>query len=65
MMNIYEYFAEVETWEEEADLWEAIENDDNFDLKVWAEEHGVDLEAIDQRTGETYLTLWSWDQCGE
>jgi hypothetical protein len=65
MMTIREYFADEEMWEEEAELYTAMEEDWDFDLEGWAEEHGVDLEAIDERTGETVLTLWCWDMCGD
>ena len=64
MMTIREYFT-IERLEEESDLWETLETDEDFDFYVWADEHGVDLDAIDERTGERVVTLWSWDMCGE
>ena len=69
MMTIREYFETIEDlgarWEEEGALWETLETDEDFDFYVWADEHGVDLDAIDERTGERVVTLWSWDMCGE
>ena len=64
MMTIREYFT-IERLEEESDLWETLETDEDFDFEEWAEEHDVDLDAIDERTGERVVTLWSWDMCGE
>jgi hypothetical protein len=52
-------------WGEEVDLWETLETDEEFDLCDWASARGVDLDAIDEATGERVLTLWSWDMCGE
>ena len=65
MMTIREYFADETMWGEEADLWEILETDEDFDLREWAAEREVDLDAIDEITGERVLTLWSWDMCGE
>lgn len=69
MLTIREYFETIEDlgarWEEEGALWEALETDEDFDFYAWADEHDVDLEAIDERTGEYVVTLWSWDMCGE
>jgi hypothetical protein len=72
-MTIREYFYNPAMTEEEflnkmteeIELWEAIENDDDFDLDEWARTHGVSLDAIDEKTGETIFTLWAWDMCGE
>jgi hypothetical protein len=67
-MTIREYFETIEDletrWAEEGALWDAMQDLD-FDLDGWAETHGVDLEATDERLGEYVLTLWSWDMCGE
>ena len=65
MMTIREYFADETMWGEEVDLWETLETDEEFDLCDWASARGVDLDAIDEATGERVLTLWSWDMCGE
>ena len=65
MMTIREYFADEAMWGEEVDLWETLEADEEFDLREWAAEREVDLDAIDEATGERVLTLWSWDMCGE
>lgn len=72
-MTIREYFNNSTMTEEEflnkmteeVELWDAIENDEDFDLDEWAQTHGVDLDAIDEKTGETVYTLWAWDMCGE
>lgn len=72
-MTIREYFYNstmteeecLERMAEENELWDAIENDEDFDLDEWARSHGVDLTIIDTKTGETVLTLWAWDMCGE
>ena len=64
MMNIREYFYSADGTEE-VDLWNALENDEDFDLEAWATAHNVDLEAVDARTGEKFITLWTWDMCGD
>lgn len=72
-MTIREYFYNSTMTEEdflrriaeEDELWDAIENDEDFDLEEWAQAHGVDLTIVDEKTGETVLTLWQWDMCGE
>lgn len=72
-MTIREYFYNSTMTEEdflnsiaeEDKLWDAIENDEGFDLNEWARSHGVDLTIVDEKTGETILTLWQWDMCGE
>lgn len=70
MMTIREYFATIEDlevrWDEEGALWDAIEDDDDFDLDAWAAAHDVDLDAMDARlTDTTVFQLWCWDMCGE
>ena len=71
MMNINEYWrnkmvntnteAEFDAvCDEEQALYEAWQNDE-IDLEAWAAEHGVDLEAIEPRTGVSELTHWAWD----
>ena len=64
MMTIREYFEMEERWEEEMELWKMVESED-VDLKEWCEEHDVDYDAIDETMGETVITLWAWDMCGE
>jgi hypothetical protein len=72
-MTIREYFNNPAMTEEEflnkmteeVELWDAIENDEDFDLDEWAQVHDVDLDAIDEKTGETVYALWAWDMCGE
>ena len=67
-MTIREYFNNsamteeefLDKMTEEVELWDAIENDEDFDLGEWARAHGVDLDAIDEKTGETVYTLWVW-----
>lgn len=67
-MTIREYFETIENletrWAEEGELWDAMQDFD-FDLDAWADAHGVDLDAMDARIGETVLTLWCWDMCGD
>ena len=73
MTNIREYFYSPTMTEEEflnklteeVELWETLEADETFDFEAWAEAHGVDLEAVDETTGEQVVTLWSWDMCGD
>lgn len=67
MISIRDYFADEARWEEEVELWETMENDvdDEFDLTAWAAERGIDLTIRDERLGETVLTLWTWDMCGD
>lgn len=72
MMNINEYWrnrvAGTSNNEEEFDaicaeeeaLYEAWQNDE-IDLEAWAAEHGVDLEAVNSRTGNSELMHWAWD----
>ena len=64
MMTIYEYFADA-LWEEEVELWAMCEGEEDFDLRAWCLEHGVDPDAVDAHTGELVLTLWAWDMCGD
>jgi hypothetical protein len=72
-MTIREYFNNTAMTEEEflnkmteeVELWDAIENDEDFDLEGWAQAHDVDLTAIEEKTGETFYTLWVWDMCGD
>ena len=64
MMNIREYFYSVDDTEE-VDVWNALENDEDFDFEAWAAARNVDLEAVDLRTGEKFTTLWTWDMCGD
>ena len=71
MMNINEYWrnkmvntnteAEFDAvCDEEQALYEAWQNDE-IDLEAWAAEQGVDLEAVNPRTGNSELTHWAWD----
>ena len=64
MMTIREYFEMEERWEEEMELWKMVESED-VDLKEWCEERDVDYDAVDETMGETVITLWAWDMCGE
>ena len=64
-MTIREYFADENRWDEEAELWDILESDEDFDLEAWADERGIDLTARDERLDELVLTLWSWDMCGD
>ena len=64
MMTIREYFEAEERWEEEIELWKMVESED-VDLKEWREAHDVDYYAYDEKIGETIITLWAWDLCGE
>ena len=64
MMTIREYFEAEEHWEEEIELWKMVESE-NVDLKEWCEAHDVDYYAYDEKIGETIITLWAWDLCGE
>lgn len=65
MMTIREYFATIEDletrWDAEDALVESIESDEDFDFEAWAEARGIDLDAVDARTGLRVLDLWSWD----
>jgi hypothetical protein len=71
-MTIREYFAGadlteeqfLDRLEEEVDLWEAYEHDE-IDINEWARIRNIDLAAIDEHTGETFLTLWMWEMCGD
>ena len=64
MMTIREYFEAEERWEEEAELWKMLESEE-IELKEWCEAHNVDYYAYDEKIGETIITLWAWDLCGE
>lgn len=74
-MTIREYFDNMitpnmteEDWDELFDLENtayACYEDDDLDFESWALENGIDLTARDPQTGETVLTLWAWDMCGD
>ena len=38
---------------------------EEVNLKEWCEAHDVDYYAYDEKIGETIITLWAWDLCGE
>ncbi len=66
MMNIRTYFNhlydEATTEAEWLDVMDyEAEVFEMEDLQSWATEHDVDLTAVDENTGETYLQLWAWD----
>ena len=73
MMNVREYFEslmgnEEMTLEEamnvEEELWGMYyENYDGF--ADYMSKHNVDLSLRNEEMGETYLTLWVWDMCGD
>jgi len=73
MMNVREYFESLMN-NEEMTLDEAMEVEDelwgmyyeDYDGFVnYMNDHNVDLSLRDEEMGETYLTLWVWDMCGE
>ena len=66
-MAIREYFEQIlntegfEAYcEAESALWEAMDDED-FDVRAWAVEHGVDLDAMG-RNNITVFQYWCWDQ---
>lgn len=68
MINIRTYFnrlydeARTEAeWEAVMEYETAIFYDVDDDFEQWAVEHDIDLTAVDENTGETYLQLWAWD----
>lgn len=68
MINIRTYFnhlydeARTEAeWEAVMEYETAIFYDIDDDFEQWAVEHDIDLTAVDDNTGETYLQLWVWD----
>lgn len=68
MTNIRTYFNRLydvcvnETdWEAITDYEQEVFEMDVEDLHYWATENEVDLTAVDENTGETYLQLWAWD----
>ena len=73
MMTIREYFAALyadaltdEDFDEVVDFEQTIYHcmdEDYDDFTMWATENGIDLTATDD--GETVLTLWAWDMCGD
>ena len=73
MMNIREYFdtlrnearTDDEWWEVceyETTIYHCMEADPD-DFTMWAIENEIDLTAMD--CGETVLTWWAWDMCGD
>lgn len=72
MMNIREYFDNLRnltTTDEEFDNVLELENTvyemDDEEFETYCHENGIDLTALDDRTGELVVTLWGWDMCGE
>lgn len=73
MMNIREYFDTLrneartdEEWHEVCEFEETIYRcmeEDFEDFTMWAVENGIDLSIMD--CGETVLTWWAWDMCGD
>ena len=70
-MTIYEYctnLIETMDFDEAVDtiatMYACYEADFD-DFCMWAIENGIDVDAMDARTGEAVLTLWAWDQCGD
>lgn len=66
MMNIRTYFNHLyDATTTEAEWLEVMDYEAEVfemeDLQQWAIEHDVDLSAVDENTGETYLQLWVWD----
>lgn len=68
MINIRTYFnrlydeARTESeWEAVMEYETAVFYDVDDDFEQWAVEHDIDLTAVDENTGETYLQLWAWD----
>lgn len=68
MMNIRTYFNRLydicvneHEWELIMDYEEEVFEKSAEDLQYWANEEEVDLTAVDENTGETYLQLWVWD----
>lgn len=66
MMNIRTYFNRLyDATTTEAEWLEVMDYEAEVfemeDLHQWAVEHDVDLSAVDENTGETYLQLWAWD----
>lgn len=64
MMDIRTYFYDVATEEEQDEIISVYENDD-IDFNAYCVERNIDLTIVDDRMGETILTLWAWDICGE
>lgn len=66
-MTIYEYFETIaeEDRDELMETLYAISQDDPEDFESYMIENGVDLTAVDPRTGEYYTILWGWDMCGD
>ena len=72
MTNIRAYFNHLydETtteaeWEAVMEYETAVFYDVDNDFEQWAVEHDIDLTAVDEKTGQTYLQLWAWDIDGE
>ncbi len=72
MTNIRTYFENLYNATETEAEWEAVMEyetaifyDVDNDLEQWAVEHDIDLTAVDETTGQTYLQLWAWDIDGE
>lgn len=78
MMTIREYFsnlynktATTEEWEAvmeyEDATYEMFEEGTEEDVKLWAQQCNVDLQATEVVMGseELVTTLWAWDMCGE
>ena len=73
MMNVREYFESLmddeemtldEVMDVEDELWGMYYKD--YDGFVnYMNKHNVDLSLKNEEMGETYLTLWVWDMCGE
>jgi regulator of RNase E activity RraB len=73
MMNVREYFESLldneemtldETMDMEKELW-GMYYEDYDGFVDYMNKHNVDLSLRDEEKGETYLTLWVWDMCGE
>lgn len=70
MQNIISYFANLYNLTESETEYETIADYEQEvfemeDLTQWATENGINLTAVDEKTGQTFLQLWAWDMDGE
>jgi hypothetical protein len=59
--RLYDVCVNEADWEAITDYEQEVFEMDVEDLHYWATENEVDLTAVDENTGETYLQLWAWD----
>lgn len=73
-MTIREYFEtlfssasleELNAIYEMQDTVYAMYEDDYDAFVSWANEHDIDLDAMDEQLGVSVLITWAWDACGE